>query len=308
MKDFLNLLLTPDFLFSVLRISTPLIFGTLAHYVASKAGLLNIAVEGMMLTAALLGVVFSYLFGAALPGFLLAVVIGAVIGFFLGYLSETLKADIFLTGIAFNLIASGFTVFLLFLISGDKGVSTNLRSFQMPTINIPVLENLYYVGRVISGHNVLTYFSFVCAVIMYVFMNKTRIGLRIRAVGENELAAKSVGIKARRLKLLAISISGALAAMGGCYLSMGYLSNFNAGMTSGRGFISLSANAMSGGSVLGGMLVSLLFGFADTITNFAQQYFDIPVELILTTPYVFVIAALVIYNVDKNRRARRIKE
>ncbi len=303
--NILRLFITPSFFYSVLRISTPLVFGTISSYTASKAGLSNIAIEGMMLISALLGVVFSATFGMALPAFLLVVLIGACIGFAMGFMSEILRAKIFLTGLALNMIASGTSVFLLFLVSGDRGASTSLKSYQMPAINIPIIQDIPVIGTILSGHNVLTYVAYLSVIVIYIFINKTKIGLRIRAVGINEQAAKSVGVKALNLKLLALSISGALAAMGGAYLSMGYLSIFTNNMTAGRGFISLSADAMSAGSALIGMLVALLFGVADSITNWAQQSTTIPVELIQTIPYVFVILALVLYNLRKNAKAKR---
>jgi ABC-type uncharacterized transport system permease subunit len=305
MNNLIHLILSPDFIASVLRVSTPIIIGTMAAYISDKAGMINIAIEGFMLLCALFGVILSAHFHDPWIAFFITIIIGALLGLFMGYLSEVLKAPILLTGLAINMLAMGASIFILYMVTGDRGNSASLKSYNMPNIDIPFIENIPVLGTILSGHNVITYFSFISVYLMYVFVNKTRLGLRMRAVGENELAAKSVGIKTLRLKLLSISISGALSAIAGCYLSMGYLSMFTANMTSGRGFIALCANAMSGGSALGGMLVSLIFGVSDTIANFAQQSVKIPSQIILMIPYVFVILGLVVYMINKNRNLKK---
>jgi simple sugar transport system permease protein len=305
MNDLMQLILSPDFIASVFRVSTPIIIGTMAAYISNKAGMINIAIEGFMLLSALFGVILSAQFHDPWLAFFITVVIGALLGLLMGYLSEVLKAPIFLTGLAINMLAAGASIFILYMVTGDRGNSASLKSYNMPNIDIPVIKDIPVVGTILSGHNVITYMSFLIVFLMYVFVNKTRTGLRMRSVGENELAAKSVGIKTLRLKLLSISISGALSAIAGCYLSMGYLSMFTVNMTSGRGFIALCANAMSGGSALGGMLVSLIFGVSDTIANFAQQTVEIPSQIILMIPYAFVILCLVVYMINKNRNLKK---
>lgn len=308
MSSFLSYVFSSSFLHAVLRISTPLVAGTLAAYIANKAGLVNIAIEGMMLMAALFGVLLSAAFGPSnvVLAFIVVVVIGALIGLVMGVISEVLDADIFLTGLALNMIAKGLTAFLLFMASGDKGSSSNITSYAMPIIDIPFIKDIPVLGNILSGHNVVTYISYILVVVMFIFVNKTKTGLRIRATGENEKAAQTVGINTLRLKLLAISLSGALAAIGGAFLSMGYMKRFTRDMTAGRGFISLSASAMSGGSALGGTLVSLLFGVTDALSNWIQQASTgISHNIVLAMPYFFVIVALVIYNITKIVKAKR---
>jgi ABC-type uncharacterized transport system permease subunit len=305
MNSLLHLIFSPDFIASVLRVSTPIIIGTMAAYISDKAGMINIAIEGFMLLSALFGVILSAVFHGPWIAFFITVLIGALLGLFMGYLSEVLKAPIFLTGLAINMLAAGASIFILYMVTGDRGNSASLKSYKMPVVDIPIIKDIPILGQIFSGHNVITYFSFIIVFLSYLFINKTRLGLRMRAVGENEIAAKSVGVKTLRLKLLSITISGALSAVAGCYLSMGYLSMFTVNMTSGRGFIALCANAMSGGSALGGMLVSLIFGVSDTIANFAQQTVQIPSQVILMLPYAFVILCLVLYMVNKNRKLKK---
>ncbi|XMB85974.1 ABC transporter permease [Mycoplasmatota bacterium WC44] len=311
MMDILRHILTPEFGYSVLRISTPIIFATLGAMISTRAGVLNIALEGIMLLSALLGVVFSAFIPSVWVSLLLTISVAGFVGFLLGYLSIKLKSDIILTGIAFNLIAAGGTVFLLYLLTGQKGVSTSLASQVLPRVKIPLLDKLPFIGEslagVFSNHNVLTYLSIIAVVVLYLFVYKTPLGLRIRAVGENPKAAESVGINVHKTQYIALVISGVLCGLGGAFMSMGYLSWFGANMTAGRGFIAMAANGMGGATPVGGFIVSLFFGFADAFSNGMQGVIKIPTEIIRMLPYLATVVGLVVYNIQKRKRALKAK-
>src|SRR6056297_1547332 len=287
-----EILFSADFLRVILRVTTPILFATLAGAVSSKSGIFNIALEGIMLLAALIGVIFSAMFSSAWLGLLAAVIFGCLVGLFLGFLVLNFKTNDILAGIAINLMAAGGTIFMLFLVSGDRGVSSSIDSIVLPNINIPIIQNIPFLGRVLSGHNVLTYFVFISVFVMHMFMYKTPLGLKIRAVGENPNAAESVGINVHKIQYIALGLSGVLSGFGGAFLSMGYLSYFTTNMTAGRGFIGLAANAMGRSTPIGGMLVALLFGSADAMANVFQTGIDIPYELIQMLPYITVIVGL----------------
>jgi simple sugar transport system permease protein len=256
-----------------------------------------------MLIAALCGVIFSAITGSAWVGFLGAIAAGAAVGLLLGYCALNLKTDIILSGVAINLMASGGTIFLLFLVAGDKGISSSLPSKVLPKLDIPGLSSVPVLGTMLSGHNVLTYLAFLSVLAIAVFIYKTPMGLRIRAVGENPNAADSVGISVKRTQYLAIVLSGILAGMGGAYMSMGYVSWFSKNMTAGRGFIALAAEAMGGATPLGCLLTSLLFGFFDALSN-TLQLLKIPSEFVNMIPYVATVIGLVIYTINKTARER----
>lgn len=307
MNQILSLILAPEFGYSVLRVTTPILFATLAALVSDKAGVTNIALEGTMLIAALAGVVTSALSGSAGVGLLGAVVAGGLVGLCLAYFALKLKTNIILSGIAINLMASGGTVFALFLIAGDKGISSSLASKVLPKVVIPGVSSIPVLGTILSGHNVLTYLAFAMVAVIFVFLYKTPLGLRIRAVGENPNAAASVGIGVTKIQYLALTLSGMLAGLGGAYMSMGYVSWFSKNMTAGRGFIALAAEAMGGATPLGSMLTSLLFGFFDALSN-TLQLMKVPSEFVNMIPYAATVIGLVVYTVQKTAREKAARE
>lgn len=306
MNAFFDVVLNPQFGYAVLRVTTPILFATLGALISDKAGVINIALEGIMLISALGGVVFSAITGSAWFGLFMAVVLGALVGLSLGYFSLNLKVDVILAAVALNLIASGGTVFILYLIAGDKGISSSLVSKVMPKIDIPLLKDIPVLGSILSGHNVLTYFAIFSVFLMWFFLYKTPLGLRIRAVGENEHAADSVGISVRKIRYIALSLSGVLAGFGGAYMSMGYVSWFSKDMTAGRGFIALAAEAMGGASPLGSFITSLLFGFFDALSN-SLQILKIPYEFVSMLPYAATVIGLVLYTVQRTKKLRNIQ-
>ncbi len=301
-----EILLSPDFLFVVLRVTTPILFATLAVTIAARSGVFNIAIEGIMLIAALVGVIFSAKLQNPWLGLLAALIAGGAIGILLGVLVLRLKTDAILAGVAINLMASGGTIFLLYLVSGDRGVSSSLKSLSLPNIAIPVIEQIPFLGTVLSRHNVLTYLVFIMVVIVHLMLYKTPLGLKIRSVGENPHAAESVGINVHKIQYIALAMSGILAAFGGAFLSMGYLSWFTNGMTAGRGYIGLAANAMGGSTPIGGLVVSLIFGVADAMANVFQTGASLPYELVQMIPYITTIVGLAVYSLNRKKRQERI--
>ena len=301
----LESILTPEFFNAILRATTPILFTALGASVAAKAGITNMAVEGIMLFGALFGVVFSSFTGNFLGGLVLTMVMGGIIGFLLAYFVIKLKTDEILAAIAINMLATGGTVLLLLAVSGDRGVSSSIVSYSAPRINIPVISSIPFIGEVISGQNLMTYLSLVAVVVMHLFLYKTPLGLQIRAVGENKNAAESVGISSRKIQYIALIISGVLAAMGGFFLSGGYMNMFTKDMQAGKGYIALSASAMGRNTPIGGMLVSLLFGFAQALANL-MQLTDIPHELIQMVPYLTTLIGLGVYSYSAKKKKEKL--
>lgn len=294
LESIMQTIFTVDFAFSILRITTPILFAALAAVVADRAGVTNIGLEGIMMICALTGVIFSAWTQSAFIGLFCAMLMGMLVALGIGFFSLKLKTDIILAGIAVNMLGGGGTIFFMYLASGDRGYSANLASKVMPTINIPILKDIPILGGILSGHNLLTYVALLCVFLVWVLLYKTPLGLKIRAVGENPHAADSVGVSVNRISYIALSISGMLAGLGGAFMSMGYMSSFNTNMTAGRGFIALAAEAMGRGEPLGTLLASLLFGFADALANNMQRL-GLPAELLQMTPYIFTIVGLSVY-------------
>ena len=301
----LDAFLSPEFLNATLRATTPILFAALASAVASKSGIINMALEGIMLFSALFGVLFSAAFQSAWLGLLATMAVGGFIGFFLAFFVLKLKTDEILAAIAINLIANGATILILLTASGDRGVSSSVKSVAIQKMIIPIIEDIPFLGQVLSNQNILTYISIIMVIVVHIFIYKTPIGLRIRAVGENKNAAESVGISSKKVQYISLILSGVLASIGGFFLSGGYMSNFTTGMSAGRGYIALAAASMGGNTPIGSFLVSLLFGAAQALANILQLG-SWPYELIQMLPYVTTLIGLGIYSYMKMKKRQRL--
>lgn len=301
-----NAILSPDFFGAILRAATPILFATLAAAIAAKSGITNMALEGIMLFSALFGVIFSSLTHSAWLGLLITVVMGGLIGLVLAFFVLNLKTDEILAAIAINLAATGGTVLLLVAFSGDRGVSTSVRSVSAPNVVIPFVEKIPFIGEILSGQNVLTWLAILAVILLHLFLYKTPLGLSIRSVGENKDAAESVGINSRKMQYIALVISGALTAFGGFYLSGGYMNMFTKDMSGGRGFIALAAASMGGNTPIGGLLVSLLFGVAQALANVMQLTAMMPYEIILMVPYLTTLIGLGVYYYSQKKKKERL--
>lgn len=305
MNSILETIMSADFIFSMIRISTPIIFASLAALITKKAGIINLAIDGMMLIGALVGVVVSALTQSTILGVAAAILSGLFFAYGLGFFAIKMQTNMRLAGIALNMFAIGGTIFALYLVSGNKGVSTSLASTTVPTINIPFIENIPFLGEILSGHNLLTYLAFLAVVGIHVLVYRTKTGLRIRSVGENPDLAESVGLSVDKIQLNALLLSGVLSSLAGVYLSMGHVSWFAREMTAGRGFIGIAAMNVGNATPIGSLLASLLFGFAESLSNQLQSL-SFPVEFIQMTPFVFAIVGLVVFSIIREKREQKV--
>lgn len=307
MSAILNSVMTPSFLYSIIRVATPLILASLGAVITSNAGITNIGIEGVMLISALAGV-FASAFGFG-PwfGLLIAILTGVVCSLAIGYVSMTLKADSVLTCIAFNTMALGGTVYFMYAVVKDKGTTLALSSGKLPSIHIPFIQNIPLVGDVISNHNVISYAAFVMIFVVYVLLYKTPLGLRIRSAGKSPKALSSVGVSLIKTRYIALGISGILGGMAGAFMSMGYVTWFSKNMTAGRGFIALAADAMGNSTPLGATLSSLLFAIAEAL-SYSLQVTTIPPELVQMLPYLVTIIGLIVYSVKRKSKDSKARE
>lgn len=297
------------FLFDTIKMATPLIFAALAALINRHAGMFNMGIEGMILCSALGAVTFAHYGGSMWIGLLGGVLVGVLTGLFIGFSHLTGKTDLYLTTIAFNLMATGGTVFVMYLMTGDKSTTSDaFRSYLVPNIDIPLLKDIPFLGRVLSGHSMLTYLAFISIFLVWFLLYKTRIGLRIRSVGENPMAAESVGISVTKVGYIAFLLCGLFSGLAGTFLSMSWVSFFMKGMTSGRGYIGLSAQNMANGSPLGSALVSLLFGATTSLATTMKSQTKFPTEFLDMIPYLATILAIILTNLYKINKLRRIEK
>lgn len=304
LQDILRTLSLPEFYFAMFRSATPVLLTTLGAMISSRSGTSNIALEGTMLISAFTGVVVSAFTQSALAGFLGAVLAGFVISNILAYFILKLNSNAVISGIAINTFASGGTIFVLYLITGEKGASTSLPSLKLPSLSLPVIRDIPVIGTILSGHHVLTYAALILVIAVWYLFKYTKLGMHIRAVGESPEAAQSVGIPVQRVKYTALSLSGILTGMAGAFLSMGYVGLFSSGMTAGRGYIALATQAIAAGNAVIGMLASLLFGFCSSLANYLQTS-GVPLQFIQMMPYLIIIIAYTVYCAMVERRKKK---
>ena len=296
---------SPTFWKTVLASTTPVMLATLAANMMTKSGIFNLAIEGTMLICALTGVVASAFTQNLWVGCIAAVAMGILVSFIFGYFALIMRGAMNACGVALNLVATGGTVFVLVMLTGSKANSSALKSLTFPVVELPVIKDLPVLGTVISGQNLVTYIAWGIVILTAWMLYKTKLGINIRAVGENPAAAKSAGLNVLYYQFIALAICGVACSFGGMYLSMGALKSFTTGMVAGRGYMSLAMDAMSQGNPVIGCLSSLLYGFSDTITVYLQLYSKIDLKLIDAFPYLFIITVLIIIQAIRRMIAHR---
>lgn len=304
MNELMSQILSASFIFIIIRVGTPLVYASMSSYIGNLAGISNIAVEGIMTFGALFGVYFSAITGSAWIGLLGAILVGMLCGGVLAFFSLKMKASPIMVGIALNLFAADFAIYLLLIWTGSKGTSGNLASKVLPRVDIPVLKDIPVLGEILSGHLVLTYICVILMILLYIMVYKTPFGLRMKACGLDAHAAESVGIKVDMMRTIASLMSGAFAAMGGAYLSMGYLSMYSNNMTASRGWIGIAAAAVGGNNLGVVFLMTGVFAIAQAIVNILLLG-NLPSELINTIPYISVLIGLIIMSSSSMRKAKK---
>lgn len=302
--NLIELIFSTDFLYMWIRVATPILLASLGAVICTKAGVVNLGLEGIMLIFALAGVLGSAFGGSLWIGLLTGLLASVAVSAVFAYFHLVLKANNVLCGTAVNTMASGLTVFVLQLATGEKGNSSSLKSFSFPNVDIPIIKDIPVLGGILSGHNALTYLALAMVVVIWFFLYKTPTGLRMRAVGENPNAASSVGQNVIKIQFLAIVLCGLMTGLGGMYLSMGYLTMFVRDMTAGRGFIALAACSMGQATPVGALISSMIFAFFDGLSNILQVL-KIPSEFIQMLPYLATIAGLTVYSIQKSAAASR---
>lgn len=304
-----------------LRASAPIILGALGALVSDLAGVINIGIEGLMLIAAFFGVLgsaFAPLWFPDLPpwsaawlGAALGIAAAVLMALLLGVFHLELGADLIVAGIGLNLLAGGLTVFLMVLVSGDKGSTAGLSSALLPTVHIPGLSDWPLLDAWLNGgqaggagHHLLVYVALLAAAGASVLLYRSRFGLRLRAVGENREAALAAGISVKRVQYLALALSGLLAGLGGVYLSMGYLSLFQADMSAGRGFLALAAIFLGARRPLGTLAAALLFG-ASAVLGAQLGLVELPSQVVYMLPPLITLLAMALASERRAWRERR---
>jgi ABC-type uncharacterized transport system permease subunit len=278
---------------STLRYATPLTFAAIGGMFSERSGVVNIGLEGDMLVGAFFGIYGADITGSWELGLIIAIAAGAGLALIHGFFCIHLRADQIVVGTAINFLALGLTGYLFVNHYGANGAPTSIPT--IPDVSIAGIRDVYFIGPVFGDLNLMIWLSFALLVASYVVMFKTPIGLRIRSVGEHPRAADTVGISVYRTRYAAVITSGALAAMGGAYLSLGFVHTFDQNMTGGRGFIALAALIFGKWRPFGAFAAALLFGFSSAIGDRLPEYFAQGSALPLifnALPYVLTLIAV----------------
>lgn len=282
-------LLTPTFLlillFSSIRLATPLIFAALGGMFSERAGVINIALEGLMLAGAFTAAVATYELQNPYLGFLAGIGVGAVVAFVFAIAVIKFEADQVVTGFAISLLMLGLPAVISSRLYDSAGSTQQIaKEFLLPD----------FYNRL----SLASIFAFVLVPICWYVLYKTPFGLRVRAAGENPEAADAAGVNVIRLRYVAVVMSGMLAAAGGAYLSIGQSSLFTRGMTAGRGYIALAALILAKWKPIPVLVACLFFGFTEALAIQMQGVIkmpsgdDVPVQFIQMIPYVLTIIVL----------------
>ena len=279
-----------------IRLSTPIVLGALAGIWCERSGVVNIAIEGMMLTGACFSFVTYVLLlpsmttpQAQFVALIIAALSGGAMALLHGWLSITFKTDQIVSGTVINILAVGLTSFVRreVLLSSQAGRET------LAPINIPVLSNIPVIGDVFFKGKPIFYSMFVLLIVTHVMLFYTRWGLRTRAVGENPRAADTLGINVERNRWINVFIGGLIAGLAGAWFSLETTGGFDDNMTSGRGFIALAAMIFGKWTPLGAFGGGLLFGFSDALgQRFQFLGVPIPPQFLQMVPYVITIVVL----------------
>lgn len=285
----MNLLVNPELWFLTLSMAVPLALPALGGTFSERSGVVNIAMEGIMLIGAFFSVAFSYWLNNAWLGLLCGILMGGIISAIFAWAAIRIHADQVVLGMAINIFAAGLTAFLLDTVFGYGGTPTTTP--QLPTVHLHWLGQIPFIGALLNKQSILVFVMIVLIPIAHWFLFSTRLGLRIRSVGENPLAADTAGLSVSRLRYTGVIIGGMLSAIGGAYLSIGMLNSFDVNMTNGRGYIALAAMIFGKWTPWGSFGAAILFGFA-TALGIELQSTGVSANLVNMLPYVLTVLAL----------------
>ncbi len=289
----LDSILTAGLIAATLRFATPLAFAALGGVFSERSGVVNIGLEGMMLVGAFFAVWGAIWSGTWVVGILMGMLFGGLLALIHAFFSIHLLADQIVSGFAVNLLALGVTGYLFNSIY-PEGIPSGIS--RVPNVRLAFLDDVpgagHFLDDVFGNLNLLVWVMLAAVVLSYVLLFKTPLGLRIRSVGEHPRAAETVGLSVYRIRYAAVVASGVLAALGGAFLSLGFVGGFAENMTSGRGFIALAAVIFGKWRPGWAFAATLLFGFGFALAIPLQREADVSANLIATLPYIVTLIAV----------------
>ena len=271
--------------------AVPITFAALSGVLCERSGVVNIAIEGMLLSGAFVAAVVASITGNNWIGLGAAILSGGLLGAVLAVLAIRYRVNQIIAGTVINIFAAGITAFLATrVLSQDKSLNTPPR---FDPIVIPVLSDIPLIGPIFFSGSFFVYAVFVLVGLIHFALFYTRYGLRVRSVGEHPRAADTVGINVNFTRYRNVILGGMVAGLGGAYFTIGSTGSFERDMTGGRGFIGLAAMIFGGWTPIGAFLASLVFGFADALqSRLSILGSAVPSEFLLMVPYIVTIVVV----------------
>jgi simple sugar transport system permease protein len=286
-----NLSFFSDYLVSSLSLSVPLAFAALGGLWSERSGVLNIGLEGMILTGAFVSAAGVFFSGNVLVGTIAALIAGGLVGLLHAYLCVTLRVNQLVSGLAINLTAGGLTAFWARVVFAT-GNAQQLQGFT--TVGIPVLKDIPILGPLLFNQDPIVYFLFLLVPLSTYLLFHSSLGLSLRAVGEYPRAADTAGVSVILFRYTSVILSGCLAALGGTYLTLVHIRFFTEGISAGKGFIALAALIFGKWHPVWTFLACLLFGATEALQLRIQAFnLHIPYQLLTILPYLVALFALV---------------
>ncbi len=282
-------------LISVVGAGTPLILAATGELVAEKSGVLNLGIEGMMLVGAITAFAVAHNTGNLPLAVLCAVIAGVLMSVIFGFLSLTMQANQTATGLALTIFGTGISALLG---AGYVGIAGP----TLPPLDIPVLSQLPFVGRVLFGYDALVYFAFVLLGAVAWFLSRSRWGLIVRAVGDAQDAAHAIGYKVIAIRYGATLFGGATAGLAGAYMSLSYSPMWAQGMTAGRGWVALALVVFAAWRPFWVLVGAWFFGGLMYLSLYVQGIgIPIPSPFVAALPYLGTVVVLVLISRDRRR-------
>ncbi len=287
---------------SAITIMTPLLLAATGGLFTELSGMLNIALEGLMLVGAFASIVGTYYSQSIVIGILIGIMSSMILASIMASITLYLKANVFITGLATNLFASGITVVLSFHLFNNKGVIAFDKMPPIPRLFEGLADKIPIVGHIFFGHTFFTYLSIILLIVASLLIYNTPFGFRLRAAGLYKKSLTTIGLSTKKYRFIAFLLSAVYASIAGAMLSVN-LGAFVPNITSGKGWIALVVIFLGQKKPLGLLIASFIFGFSEAFSNYAQGLWDIPSEFILALPYVFTLVAIILFSIyDFNKK------
>ena len=292
MSEIFELAFISGLIGAMMRMATPIIFATLGEILSERAGVLNLGIEGIMLMGAMTGFMVTFSTGSVWLGVLAAAGVGMLLALLMAFLAVYLGLSQHVSGLGITLFATGLAMFIYRLFFGSLTVPPIVKPFQQ--ISLPLLSKIPVIGPGLFTQYSLTYIAWILIPLMSILLYKTKVGLKIRTVGENPVVADTVGVNVNLTRTLCLVAGGALMGIGGAFLTLAHQNMFLIDVIGGRGWVAIAMVIFGNWDPVKGTIGALIFGLLDGLQLRLQSVgVAIPFHIFLMIPYLLTIVALI---------------